>query len=105
MSHRLFPPLLFLACVAFPAATAADGQSIYNSTCSACHNLGVAGAPKLGDTEAWSERITKDKEELYSHAINGFVGDNGVMPPKGGFNQLSDDEIKSVVDFMVSAAE
>jgi cytochrome c5 len=105
MSQRLSRSFLVLACAAFSAAAAADGQSIYNSTCSACHNLGVAGAPKLGDREAWSERITKDKEVLYSHAINGFVGDNGVMPPKGGFTQLSDEEIKSVVDFMVSAAE
>ncbi len=105
MSHRLIPPLLLLACVGFSTTVAADGKSIYNRTCAACHNLGVAGAPRLGDSEAWSERITKDKEELYRHAINGFAGDDGVMPPKGGFTQLSDDEVRSVVDFMISAAE
>lgn len=104
MSRPVFSLLVFslLAC---PALAAASGENIYNRTCSACHNLGVAGAPKLGDNEAWRERITKDKEELYAHAINGFAGDEGVMPPKGGFSSLSDDEVKSVVDYMVSKAE
>ena len=38
---------------------------------------------------------------LYSNAINGFTGNTGIMPPKGGFTGLSDDQVKVIVDYMV----
>ena len=44
-------------------------------------------------------------ETIYDHAINGFQGENGVMPPKGGFMNLSDDDIKLAVDYMVDAGK
>jgi len=88
------------------AATAGiDGEGIYNSACMACHMLGVAGAPKLGDAEAWAPRIANGIHTLYAHSIDGFQGATGVMPPKGGRLDLSDDEIKASVDFMVEAAQ
>ena len=92
--------LLFTAGVAL-----ADGESVYNSGCAACHATGVAGAPKVGDKAAWADRVSKDMETLYDHAINGFQGEGGVMPPKGGFMNLSDDDVKSVVDYMVDASK
>lgn len=79
-------------------ASSPDGESLYKGGCFACHDMGVAGAPKLGDSAAWSARIDQGKEALYSSAING----KGVMPAKGGNSALSDDEVKAVVDFMVS---
>ncbi|MDH3589888.1 MAG: c-type cytochrome [Gammaproteobacteria bacterium] len=90
-----------------PAAATAgiDGEAIYNSACMACHMVGVAGAPKLGDTEAWAPRIANGIDTLYTHSIDGFQGATGVMPPKGGRLDLSDDEIKAGVDFMVEAAQ
>ena len=81
----------------------ADGAAVYNSGCAACHATGVAGAPKFGDKAAWASRVSKDKEELYNNAINGFQGETGVMPPKGGFMNLSDDDIKSAVDYMIES--
>ena len=81
----------------------ADGAAVYNSGCAACHATGVAGAPKFGDKAAWAGRVTKDKETLYSNAINGFQGETGVMPPKGGFMNLSDDDIKAAVDYMIES--
>lgn len=33
-------------------ASMATGQTIYEKSCGACHNAGVAGAPKLGDKTA-----------------------------------------------------
>ncbi len=83
----------------------ADGEAVYNSGCAACHAAGVAGAPKLGDKAAWAARVTKDPAELHTNAINGFQGESGVMPPKGGFMNLSDDEVKSAVDYMVGASK
>ena len=80
----------------------ADAKSDYYTTCAACHNLGVAGAPKIGDTEAWKERIQQGNKVLYDHAINGFTGKTGTMPPKGGFESLSNEKVKSIVEFMIS---
>jgi cytochrome c5 len=80
----------------------ADGAAIYNSSCAACHAQGVAGAPKFGDAAAWKDRIAQGNDTLYEHAIKGFQGKSGYMPPKGGFANLSDDEVKSAVDHMVS---
>ncbi len=84
-------------------AAIADGAAVYNSGCAACHATGVAGAPKFGDKAAWANRVTKDTETLYSNALNGFQGETGVMPPKGGFMNLSDDDVKAAVDYMIES--
>lgn len=82
---------------------AADGKAVYDTYCMACHAIGVAGAPKYGDAEAWSARIAQGKETLYTHSLNGFQGTAGIMPAKGGFTNLSDEEVKAAVDHMVTA--
>ena len=82
-------------------ATKKSGKDIYASACFACHGTGAAGAPVLGNKEAWSARIAQGKATLYKHALNGFNG----MPAKGGRADLSDDAIKSVVDYMVSQGQ
>ncbi|HEY4136888.1 MAG TPA: c-type cytochrome [Casimicrobiaceae bacterium] len=87
-----------------PAAQA-DGKKIYESTCVACHGAGSAGAPKFGDKGAWSARIAQGNNTLDAHAIQGFQGKSGVMPPKGGNTTLSDADVKAAVDYMVSAAK
>lgn len=86
------------------AGLAADGKAVYDTYCMACHAMGVAGAPKYGDADAWSARIAKGKDALYEHSLNGFQGEAGIMPAKGGFTNLSDDEVKAAVDHMVAAA-
>jgi cytochrome c5 len=86
-------------------AAAADGKAVYDQACMACHAQGVAGAPKFGDAEAWGPRIEQGMETLYENSINGFQGETGVMPPKGGFANLSDEEVKAAVDYMVENAE
>ncbi|MET1255683.1 c-type cytochrome [Aliikangiella maris] len=78
-----------------------DGETIYNQKCSTCHGMGIAGAPKFGDAAAWTDRIAKGIEALHDSGINGFTGDSGVMPAKGGCTDCSDDEIKKAVDYMV----
>lgn len=83
-----------------PVAAAMSGEDIYNSSCVACHGIGIAGAPKVGDPEAWAPRIKQGLPTLYDHAINGYQGDAGMMPPKGGAMSLSDDDVKAAVDYM-----
>ena len=93
---------------AAPAADTADGgkgADIFKKTCAMCHQTGVAGAPKLGDKADWGPRIAQGKDTLYKHAIEGFNGNKGAMPAKGGNPAFADDEIKTIVDFMVSKAE
>jgi cytochrome c5 len=96
---------------AAPAAEAAApavadaGKGTYDKVCSICHGAGVAGAPKLGDKADWGPRIAQGKDTLYEHAIKGFMGQKGMMPPKGGNTALSDDEVKAAVDYMAAQAE
>lgn len=89
---------------AAPAATARSGDAVYNSICMACHNTGVAGAPKKGDVAVWAPRIAQGIDTLYEHSIKGFTGNTGMMPAKGGNPSLSDEEVKAAVDFMVNAS-
>ena len=79
-----------------------NGTEVFEGTCKACHGLGIAGAPKAGDSAAWAPRIAKGKATLYEHALKGFTGTAGVMPAKGGRTDLSDDLIKQAVDHIVS---
>ena len=87
------------------AAIPKDGKALFEQTCSACHGQGIAGAPKAGDKAAWGPRIAQGKDTLYQHAINGFQGGAGVMPPKGGRTDLPDPLVKQAVDYMVSLAK
>lgn len=78
-----------------------SGDKVYGIACVACHGSGVAGAPRVGDAAAWSARVAQGADLLYDHAINGYSGSAGYMPPKGGNPDLSDDEVKAAVDYMV----
>lgn len=80
------------------SAEVVDGEAIYQQVCSACHTSGAAGAPKL-EAAAWTERLTKGEDQLVSNAINGI----GVMPAKGGRADLSDDAIRTTVQYMLAS--
>jgi cytochrome c5 len=77
------------------------GKSKYGTACGMCHDSGAAGAPITGDKEGWKKLLAQGKEAIYANAING----KGAMPPKGGATSLSDDEIKVIVDYMISKSE
>ncbi len=77
------------------------GKEVYDMACFACHAQGIAGAPKIGDKALWEARIAKGMDTLFNNAINGFQGSAGVMPPKGGRMDLSDEDVKAAVTYMV----
>ncbi|MEQ1774471.1 MAG: c-type cytochrome [Burkholderiales bacterium] len=83
------------------AAPAANGKSVYDASCQACHGAGVAGAPKLGDKTAWAPRIGTGVATLQTSAIKG----KNAMPPKGGNLSLSDADVKAAVDYMVAQSK
>jgi cytochrome c5 len=82
------------------AAGGKSGEEVVKTVCAACHQTGVAGAPKLGDRAAWAPRIKEGPNELVKDAIKGVRG----MPPKGGNASLSDDEVARAVVFMANQA-
>lgn len=86
------------------SSTADTGKALYNQTCMACHGAGIAGAPKFGDKAAWAPRLAEGTAVLYQHALAGFQGKSGVMPPKGG-STAPDADVKAAVDYMASAAK
>lgn len=86
-------------------ARAMDPKMVYETACMACHGMGIAGAPKVGDKGAWGPRIAAGMPTLYKHAIEGLQGSVGYMPAKGGRADLSDDAVKSAVDYMVSQVQ
>jgi cytochrome c5 len=92
------------AAAAAPAVANADtGKALYNSACIACHGAGIAGAPKVADKAAWAPRIQQGNAVLYEHAIKGYQGKAGIMPPKGG-STAPDADVKAAVDFMVASS-
>jgi cytochrome c5 len=90
---------------AAPAAGPRSGQEVYKSACFVCHDMGIAGAPKLGDTAAWAPRIAQGMASLQQHAIDGFQGATGVMPARGTCAACSDDELKAAVEYMVNSSK
>jgi cytochrome c5 len=90
------------------SATAAHGNlsgaEVFGQVCKTCHETGLAGAPKAGDKAAWGARIAEGEKTLVQHAIGGFQGKTGVMPPKGGNPDLTDDEVHRAVVYLANQA-
>jgi cytochrome c5 len=80
------------------------GKEIYDNKCMACHMTGVTGAPKLDEKERWATIATQGLDVLYNHSIKGFTGKQGVMPPKGGFADLTETDMKDAVSYMLKTA-
>ena len=84
--------------VANTAVQAADAEAIFNTKCMACHATGAAGAPKVGDKEAWAPRIATGMDALLASAING----KNAMPPKGTCMDCSEADLKAAMEYMTS---
>lgn len=92
---------ILVAAFAVAPAAFADGKTDFEAMCTACHGFGIAGAPRLRVAKDWIPRLEKGREAIYANATNGFAGEVGVMPPKGGFAGLSDDRVRRIVDYML----
>ncbi|HLS42066.1 MAG TPA: c-type cytochrome [Paenalcaligenes sp.] len=74
----------------------AAGKQLYDTVCFACHSTGVAGAPKIGDKDAWAPYLATGMDTMLQKSIHG----TGAMPPRGG-SQASDEELRNAIEYMV----
>ena len=75
------------------AAGVKGGEEIVKEVCSACHQTGVANAPKIGDKTAWGPRLKTGLDGLLQSVIKG----KGAMAARAG-TSLSDAElVKAIV--------
>ena len=74
------------------------GADVYKANCAACHDSGVAGAPKTGDNAGWAARIAKGFDTMVKNAVGGI----GAMPAKGGNPDLDDVEVARAVAHMAN---
>ena len=82
-----------------PAAApgARSGEDLVKTACAACHQAGVANAPKIGDKAAWAPRVKPGLSALLQSAIKG----KGAMPPRGG-SDATDTELARAIVFMAN---
>lgn len=103
--HQANEPVVAEAAAAEPVDAALSGPQVYNEACIACHGSGIGGAPMITDAQNWAARIAQGTDLLYQHAIEGYTGQSGYMPPKGARLDLSDEEVTGAVDYMLSEAQ
>lgn len=77
------------------------GEKLYNTSCKLCHATDQMGAPVVGDVEEWRKITEKGFEKVVINAIEGMGG----MPPKGGNEDLTNTEVKTIVEFMVNSSK
>jgi cytochrome c5 len=82
-------------------AQAADQAVIdhYNKSCTVCHAVGVANAPKTGDVAQWEPRMAKGMDQLISSVDKGL----NAMPPKGMCFDCTPEDIKALIEYMSTA--
>ena len=79
-----------------PAKKSKSGADVYTQSCAACHSIGVAGAPKMGNKDDWTSRLKGGIDALVKTAITG----KGAMPPKGTCGTCSEAELKAAIEHM-----
>lgn len=97
---------LFLASVSQAGQASSDalkGESIYGSTCVACHGAkGNGTIPGVPDFTKKKGVLTKPDQELFENIKNGFQnpGSFMAMPPLGGNPDLTDQDVKDVIAYI-----
>ena len=85
-----------------PLASAADGKTVYEATCIACHGPKVEGAIPGVPNFAKDRRLSKPDSELVANTLNGFQtkGSPLAMPPKGGNANLTAADAQAAISYM-----
>jgi cytochrome c5 len=75
------------------------GAQVVKMQCVKCHQDGKGGAPKIGDRDAWSKRLSQGVD----HAVHSAVKGHGGMPPRGDRADLTDGEVRAAILYMYNA--
>ncbi|ADN74515.1 cytochrome c class I [Ferrimonas balearica DSM 9799] len=75
---------------------AQDGEAVYQKACKTCHEMGIAGAPKVKDAAAWEPRLGKGMDALVSSVKTGL----NAMPPGGMCMDCTDEDLKAAIEYM-----
>ena len=79
-------------------STERTGKDVVDGVCAACHLSGAQNAPRIGDKQVWGKLSARGLSSLTDSALKGIRK----MPPHGGQANLTDDEIKRAVTYMVN---
>jgi cytochrome c5 len=83
------------------AASASNGEALYIQTCSGCHAADGSGVQYVAKPLAESTLLqAKDDAALLNFLING---DPALVPPhpyRGGYPELSDSDLQSVITYL-----
>lgn len=96
----------FIATGIFVACSSEDpdlalGKNTFDNVCKVCHMQAINGAPILGNNKMWASRKNQGLDVLVEHATNGY----GLMPAKGGREDLTESEIRAAIKYMLSKLE
>ena len=78
-----------------------SGKQVVDTQCAKCHLEGKGGAPKIGDRDAWTQRLKKGLDNTVREAIKGHGG----MPARGGLPDLTDREVRNAIIYMFRGTE
>jgi mono/diheme cytochrome c family protein len=81
----------------------ARGNVKFTKTCATCHGPDAKGMPNLGkDLTVSAFFKEKTNEELVAFVNEGRIpmDGNAAMPPKGGFTELTDEEILNIIKYL-----
>ena len=81
--------------------TISKAEKMYNDSCKLCHATDNMGAPAVGDADKWASLTENGSDKVLRNAINGVGG----MPAKGGNMDLTDEEVKTIVEFMIDSSK
>ena len=95
------PTAVLLASLLCPGLAIAQsgersGKEVVDAQCSKCHLEGKGGAPKIGDRDAWVQRLKKGLDATVREAIRGHGG----MPARGDKADLTDREVRNAILYM-----
>ncbi len=101
-SIKTYTCIIFTALLCAQASTlpAASGEAVYKATCNVCHDSGAGNAPRVTQRDDWAPRWQRGRAAMHEAAIKGVP--NSAMGAKGGFANLSDDEVRAAVDYILA---
>lgn len=72
---------------------------LWASSCALCHVAGQAGAPVVGDTQAWAPRLAQGHDALVAHTLQGLND----MPPLGYCMACETADFEAMIAYMAGA--